>query len=220
MGEQIRRLVWDLPTRLFHWLLVGLFGFSWWSAENDHLDWHLYSGIAVCGLMVFRLLWGVIGTDTARFSQFVRAPRAVWSYLTGKAARPLGHNPLGGWSVLALLGLLCIQVVSGLFAVDVDGLNSGPLSYLVDFDRGRSAAAVHDVSFNLLLMLAGLHILAVLYYLVVKRRNLIWSMVTGLEPVTEDGGATAARLAPRWRLLVAVILAGLLVYGLANGFRV
>ena len=110
-----RQHVWDLPTRIFHWLLVVLLGFSWWSAENHHMDWHRISGIIVFGLIVFRILWGLFGTSTARFSQFLKGPRTVWSYVrpSGSARTvAIGHNPLGGWSVIAMLLLLCVQVGS------------------------------------------------------------------------------------------------------------
>src|SRR5579863_5091977 len=121
--------VWDLPTRLFHWLLVGLFAFSWWSAEHDQMDRHLVSGIVLLALLVFRIIWGIIGGSTARFSQFLKSPRHVVTYLRaqspdggsqeGVAKLAPGHNPLGAYSVVALLVLLLILVVAGLFAVDV-----------------------------------------------------------------------------------------------------
>ena len=177
----LRQYVWDFPTRIFHWLLVALLGFSWWSAENDQMDWHYKSGLTVCGLVVFRLLWGLFGTSTARFGQFVRGPRAIWSYMRGEQPAPIGHNPIGGWSVIALLLALVTQVASGLFSVDVDGLESGPLSSLISFDQGRVAAGIHDVSFWVLLGLVGLHVLAIIFYLVAKRRNLIGAMVTGYQ---------------------------------------
>ena len=221
-GNVPRQLVWDVPTRLFHWLIVGLVAFSWWSAEYDHLDWHLSAGLAVCGLLVFRILWGIVGTDTARFSTFVKGPRAVWSYLRARGGTRVpsspGHNPLGGWSVIALLLTLCVQVATGLFAVDVDGIESGPLSYLVDFDQGRLAAAVHAAAFNLLLALVALHVAAIMFYLVVKRRNLTRTMITGFQPDAE-GSDTRVALAPWWRVLVAVLVSGLLMYGVERGFR-
>ena len=82
-NPQLRRYVWDAPTRLFHWGIAGLVGFSWWSAENGHMDWHYKSGLVVAGLLVFRILWGFVGSDTARFAQFLRGPVAVRAYLRG-----------------------------------------------------------------------------------------------------------------------------------------
>ena len=215
----MRQFVWDFPTRAFHWLLVVLLGFSWWSAETDHMDWHLLSGLTVCGLLIFRILWGVFGTGTARFTQFVKGPRTIWAYLRpGEGAprvAPIGHNPLGGWSVIVMLLLLVIQTVSGLFAVDVDGVESGPLSALLDFDQGRIAAKIHHLSFNFLLALIALHVLAILFYLVVKRRNLIRAMVTGSQPVL--GEAQPVAKAGLWRLAAAIIAAALLSWWIAGG---
>jgi cytochrome b len=215
--KSLRQYVWDGPTRLFHWLLVGLIGFSWWSAENFHMDWHYKSGLTICALLVFRLLWGLFGTTTARFRQFVKGPRGVWSYVRGQQPVTLGHNPLGGWSVVALLLALVTQVASGLFTVDLDGIESGPLSYLVSFDQGRTAAGIHEVSFNVLLALIALHVLAIAFYLVVKRRNLIGTMITGYERATSPVAVSRGG----WiRLIVAVAVAGAVTWWIANGASV
>lgn len=220
MAEQNQQFVWDVPTRLFHWLLVGLLCFSWWSAETDQMEWHQYSGIAICGLVAFRILWGFVGTSTARFTQFVKGPRAVWAHVNSKDAlsNTPGHNPVGGWSVLALLLMVCIQFVSGLFAVDVDGIESGPLSYLIDFDQGRSAARVHAASFNVLMALITVHVVAILFYYLVKRRNLTKVMITGFQPA-HSVDSTATMLVSRWRLTATVVVAALLAYSVATGFR-
>lgn len=175
--------IWDLPTRLTHWLLVGLFGFSWWSGENGELEWHRWSGYALLALLLFRLAWGFVGSDTSRFASFVRGPRAVGAYARRLFARTPsnapGHNPMGGWSVLAMLAALSVQVVSGLFAVDTDGLESGPLSRFVSFSTGRTFAEVHALAFDALLVLVGLHIAAIVFYLVWHRDNLIGAMLLG-----------------------------------------
>jgi cytochrome b len=213
-----RRAVWDVPTRLFHWGIVILLGFSWWPAENDRLEWHTKSGLTVCALVLFRLLWGLAGSSTARFAGFVKGPGAVWRYVRSpndERAAP-GHNPLGGWSVLVLLGLLTLQVATGLFATDLDGLESGPLSYLVDFEQGRLAAEIHEVSFNLLLAAAALHVLAVLFYLIARRRNLIRAMIVGYE---RGSGGEAMVRAPKWRLAAALAIAFAVAYAISTGFR-
>ncbi len=211
-----RQWVWDAPTRLFHWLLVGLVGFSWWSAETHHMDWHQLSGLAVCGLLIFRILWGFLGASTARFSQFVRGPRAVWAYLRGRGPGTVGHNPLGGLSVVALLLALSAQIVSGLLAVDVDGIESGPLSYLVDFEQGRLAARVHAVSFNIVQGLVGLHVLAIVFYLVARRRNLTAAMITGFQKAHATDAAPVTR-ARWWSLALAVAAAALVSAWIARG---
>ena len=178
-----RTRIWDLPTRVFHWSLAGLFCFSWWSAENARMDWHRVSGYVLMALLLFRGYWGFAGSTTARFARFVKGPREVLGYATHFFARPgpvsPGHNAMGGWSVIALIVLLSLQVFTGLFAVDTDGLESGPLATLVSFSTGRSYASVHGISFNLLLCLVGLHVAVVLFYLLYKRQNLITPMFTG-----------------------------------------
>jgi cytochrome b len=211
--------VWDFPTRLFHWSLVALIGFSWWSAEERLMDWHRLSGITVLALVVFRLLWGFIGGSTARFSGFVRSPGRVLAYLRpgSNAPRTAGHNPLGGYSVVLMLLLLTMQVTTGLFAVDVDGIESGPLSFLVSFDQGRVASEIHEISFTLLQIIVGLHVLAILFYLVVKKLNLVRPMVTGSDNAleTSDGALVPASLV---KLIVAAAIAAAFSYAVWKGF--
>lgn len=203
--------VWDLPTRLFHWTMVLLVGFSWWSAETGHMDWHYRSGLAALVLLVFRLIWGFAGASTARFGNFLRPPAAVVAYLRRPkdSVHAPGHNPLGGYSVVAMLLVLVVQVGTGLFAVDVDGLESGPLSHLVDFDQGRLAAGVHHLSFSVLQVLILLHVLAIAYYRL-RGRRLIVPMLTGRDaqipagaPALTGGGLLRALAA-----LAAALLLG------------
>ncbi len=172
--------VWDGPTRLSHWAVAALFGFSWWSARSGHLDYHRWSGLTLLGVLALRVVWGFVGSGTAKFAHFVKGPRTVWRYVRGQLdSRPPGHNPLGALSVLAMLALLAAQVGLGLFSVDVDGLESGPLSDRVSFETGRLCARLHGLGFNLLLTLVGIHLLAVLAHLLIKRDNLIVPMITG-----------------------------------------
>lgn len=208
--------VWDLPTRLFHWLLVLLFAASWWSAENREMEWHYRSGITLLILLTFRLVWGFIGGSTARFSGFLRHPGVAVEYVRGVVPKDAGHNPLGGYSVLAMLLALMVQVGTGLFATDIDGLESGPLSYLVDFDQGRLAAEIHETSFNILLALIALHVVTILFYLVVRRRNLVTPMVTGRDKALS---ATVRGLTPAGpvRLLIALAIAGLAGWWVSGG---
>lgn len=207
--------VWDLPTRIAHWLLVALIPTSWWAAEVAHrLDWHRWSGYAILGVVVFRLYWGVAGAETSRFAHFVRGPGAILAYLRGRTAPRLGHNPLGALSVLALLALLSAQVVFGLFAVDIDGMESGPLSYRVSFDLGRQFAEWHHLTFNLLLALIALHLAAIVAY-ALRRKNLVRPMITGR---TEDAGEDIAP-APLWRLALGLVLAGGAAWLISKGLR-
>ncbi len=217
-GNSTAVRVWDLPTRLFHWSLVALIGFSWWSAEVRQMDWHLLSGITVLALVAFRLLWGFIGGSTARFGQFVRSPGRVLAYLrTGTALRSPGHNPVGGYSVVLMLALLTIQVATGLLAVDVDGIDSGPLSFLVSFEQGRAASEVHEIAFTLLQVVAGIHILAILFYLVVRKLNLIRPMITGSDKALETRTGALVPASPV-RLIVAAALAAGFAYAVWKGF--
>jgi cytochrome b len=185
-------VVWDLPVRIVHWLVVIAVGLSWWSAEERLMDLHRYSGYALLGALVFRIYWGLVGSPTARFSRFVRRPGAVIAYLRDPpAAAAPGHNPLGGWSVMAMLVLLLTQVGLGLFVTDVDGLESGPLSYLVSFDASRELAESHELVFNIILGFIAVHIVAVLFYLIVRRSNLIGAMFTGRRPAHTVNGTVA-----------------------------
>jgi len=216
MNSPIAVRVWDAPTRIFHWLLVALFAFTWWCSKTDRLDWHKASGLAILTLLAFRLLWGLFGSSTARFTRFLKGPGTIAAYLRARSPPLPGHNPLGGWSVVVLLGLLSAQIATGLFAVDVDGIESGPLSYLVTFDQGRVAAQVHSLAFNLLLALITLHILAILFYFVARKRNLVRPMVTGRDTAFPEG---TGGLVPGkwWLLLIAVAAAFLFTWWIANG---
>lgn len=218
----IRVRLWDGPTRLVHWGLVGLVTASWWTQEIGRMDWHRWSGYALLALLVFRIFWGFFGGTTARFGGFVKGPSTVAAYARtmfrpGSAALP-GHNPLGGWSVLAMLAALIAQVVLGLFAVDVDGIESGPLSQYVSFDLGRRLAEWHEISFNILLGLIGLHLAAVSFYLVVRRENLIAAMVTGRRLMASEPGQI--RFAPPAMVLVGVAIAAAVAWIVMKGGRV
>lgn len=175
-----RIAVWDRPVRIVHWLFVLLILVSWRTAEEEMMEWHYRSGMALLGLLVFRVVWGLIGSSTARFSSFVRGPRRVLSYMRGDAGSPIGHNPLGALSVLALLGMTSLQVALGLFAADEDGLESGPLARFVDGELAEDIAEWHETNFDLLVILIGLHVAAIAAYLLFKRKNLVTPMVSGI----------------------------------------
>jgi len=205
-----RITVWDWPTRLIHWLIVALVSFSWGSATYGHMDLHRYSGYSMLGLLVFRMYWGFFGSYTARFANFVKGPRAIADYLRSSVAT-IGHNPLGALSVVVLFAILIAQVSLGLFAVDVDGLESGPLSHFVSFDTGRAIAKVHRTLFNVLLTFIAMHVLAILFYLLFKRVNLIAPMFTGKKSVATDL-AVDSSAAPLLRVAIGVALAAAIVW--------
>ena len=195
--------IWDLPTRLFHWLLVGLIGLSWWSAEYHFDDIHIWSGIAVLSLLIFRILWGFFGSSTARFASFVKGPKAVFGYLQG-TWRGIGHNPLGALSVIALLGIVGIQVGLGLFASDEDGIMQGPLARLIGFDAQETVTELHEDLFNVLLALAALHVAAILFYKL-RGKNLVTPMITGRADV--DSGVEPMKPGKWWAALLCLAVA-------------
>jgi cytochrome b len=208
--------VWDLPVRLVHLALIVLIPFSWWAAKNDHLPWHRLSGYTILGLLIFRLIWGFAGSPTARFAGFLRGPRGLAAYLRGEAGQVIGHNPLGGWSVMAMLTVLATQVGLGLFAVDEDNLEAGPLSKFVSFDTGRAVAHLHHRLFWVLVALIGLHIAAIAVY-ALRGRDLVRPMITG---VAETPLAEAFPLAPAWRILPVTAAAALVAWFVAHGLKI
>jgi len=210
--------VWDVPVRLVHWLIVLSVAAAWWTADAGRMDWHQYCGYALLGLVSFRIYWGFFGSSTARFSQFVRGPRTIVAYLKGRWAAVPGHNPLGALSIIALLALMLTQAVLGLFAVDVDGIESGPLSTYVSFKTGRVAAHWHCELFDPLLWLIGLHIAAVIYYVFVKKENLIGAMMHGKRAYPEPQPPDM-RSASVLRLVIGVVLAAGLTWTVARAFQ-
>jgi cytochrome b len=210
--------VWDVPTRLTHWLFVVLVTFSWWSAETSRMEWHRWSGYTLLGLVIFRIYWGLAGSSTARFGEFVRGPRAIGNYLQGSWNTAPGHNPLGALNVVALLGLLAVQVSLGLFAVDVDGIESGPLSTYVSFEAGRAAARWHEIVFNVLAGFIALHLIAVIYYVFFRRQALVAAMLHGRRAYP-DPQPPSLRSASVLRLLIGIVLAAGLTWMATRAFQ-
>jgi cytochrome b len=210
-GQAIHRVpVWDPATRIFHWLLVFLVGFTFATGKigGNTMTWHQWGGFAVLVLVCFRLLWGLVGGRHARFRSFVKGPRTVWDYaaLLWRADTPryLGHNPLGGWSILAMLLVLLIQAGTGLFAND-DILTEGPLYALVSKAASDTLTRVHRLNQQLLAALVAIHLAAVFFHLAVKHENLIGPMITGRKhwhaKVDPPGGH------PALALVLAILLA-------------
>jgi cytochrome b len=204
--------VWDLPTRLFHLALIVLFGVQWWSGKAEKIEIHIAAGLTLLGLLIFRLIWGFLGGSTARFGNFLRGPRAVLDDLRGRGAPTLGHNPLGGWSVMIMLVVLLVQAGLGLFASDEDAVDAGPLSDWVSFESAQRLLENHDTLFDVLLVLIGLHVAAVVYYLL-RGDNFVTPMLSGR--CTEVAGAEPMRRAPALRLVAAVVAAAALPLWLA-----
>jgi cytochrome b len=173
--------VWDIPTRLFHWSLLAAVTTSLVSAEVGNMSIHLISGHVVLALVLFRLAWGVVGGRHARFASFVKGPGRVIGYarklIKGDTSAHLGHNPMGGWSVLAMVGLLLLQAGTGLFSND-DILTEGPLVSLVSNATSNFLTKIHSLGSIGLYVLIALHLAAVAFY-TVKGHPIIGAMVTG-----------------------------------------
>jgi cytochrome b len=202
--------VWDLPLRLFHWTLFVLVVVAFVSAQvgGNAMVWHGRAGIAVLGLVVFRIVWGFVGSTYARFASFVHGPTAIRSYLKGQW-NGLGHNPLGAVSVLALLTLLAVQAATGLFADDEIAFQ-GYLYPLVSTNASSNLTGIHKLFEPLLIFLVSAHLLAIAFYLRVKKTNLVKPMITGWTEATKSapqirGGGIAA-------FFFAASIAGLCVY--------
>lgn len=171
--------IWDLALRVFHWSLVAAVSaaIATGLAGGDWMVWHGRAGVAIAGLLGFRFSWGLLGSETARFRSFLPTPARLRAYLAGRW-HGVGHNPLGALSVIALLTLLAVQLGTGLFSDD-DIAFSGPLVSLVPDEQISALTAWHHRVVNLLYGLLGLHIAAIAFYAVVRRKNLVRPMVTG-----------------------------------------
>jgi cytochrome b len=207
--------IWDRPVRIVHWAMALLIPLAWWAVETGHMTWHYRFGFALLGLLVFRLIWGFAGSSTARFASFVRSPRRVVTYLRGGKDYIHGHNPLGALSIVALLAVLALQIGLGLFAENGNGRKAGPFADLIAPSTAHAAGKLHQANFYLLLALIGLHIAAILFYLLVRRNNLIAPMLTGRRPA--PAGTRPVTTAPAARLfLAAAIAAGVALWLIAG----
>lgn len=209
--------VWDLPTRTFHWLLAATIVGSVISGKigGAALVWHFRLGYLVLGLLVFRLVWGLIGGHWSRFANFLYAPRSVLRYLRGQA-RPgdhfeVGHNPLGAFSVFALLAVLAVQVATGLIADD-EIASTGPLNRYVATATGLAATAWHKGPGQaIILALVALHVAAIVFYLVKKGVNLVRPMVVGDKLLPAGTPASIDSAATRFIAVVVAAAAAALV---------
>jgi cytochrome b len=211
---------WDLPTRLFHWALVALIAMAYVSKHwgDASLVWHTWNGYAILVLIVWRLLWGVVGSSTSRFGSFLYGPvaaaRYAFDFILRKPRHYLGHNPLGGVVVFVLLGLVGAMATLGLFAYDDhDGFVGGPLSGRVSDAVWEFATRWHIRLFDFLLYAIGLHIVANVLYLVWKGENLVRAMLTGRKPAQRYEDQTTARFASGWLALGCLLVAAGLVFG-------
>lgn len=209
--------VWDLPTRLFHWSLATAVVVAWVSGSNKLWGLHFTAGLSVLALVIFRLLWGVLGSDSTRFTTFVKGPRAAlahaWDTARGKPNHDTTHNAVGGWAVVPILTLLSVQALTGLFADVDDGLNNGPLMFHAPDAVVRLATRIHAQNAWVILAVVSLHVFAVLGYWVVAGRDLIQPMVTGVKRLPAH--VAAPRLRSAWIGLALFLLCAAAVRGIA-----
>ncbi|QBQ99389.1 cytochrome b/b6 domain-containing protein [Paraburkholderia pallida] len=198
--------VWDLPVRLFHWLAVMLVALAYVSQRMNWMQLHVRAGETLLALVLFRLLWGCFGSETARFTRFIATPAAAWRHLRGLARREpdvqVGHNAAGGWMVLFLLALLLVETLSGLYDNN-DIADEGPLSEIVPAAVANAIMAIHAWGWDLLAGAVVLHVCAIAVYALLKGHNLLGPMVTGAKRL--PAAVRAPRRASLW--LAALLLA-------------
>lgn len=222
---------WDLPTRLFKWSLVALVVLAWVSHRygDPTLTWHQWNGYAVLILLVFRVLWGIVGSSTARFSAWVSSPFAALRYgralLQGRRRPYLSHNPLGAWMILALMAFVGAEALAGLFTVDSNGIFGGPFANTDPLSDPtvlqRTLSRFHHGAFNVLLALVAMHVGVNLFYQFMKKDPIIQAMITGEKPLEPFEDQAAMRPAPASGLravlclgaAAAIVLGGIKLFG-------
>lgn len=200
--------IWDSFVRLSHWLMVGLLVAMWWTAENDYMEWHLRIAPLLGGLLIARIVWGFVGSESARFRTFVRGPKAVVAHLKelkqGSHQPTNSHNPAGGWAVVVLLALLLAQFVSGLMASD-GFFYQGPLANWLGSDRAEQMTDIHELVFDLLVIAVAVHIIAIILYRL-KGIRLIAAMIHGYRTHVAAVKITNG--------VIGLVLAAVFAYGL------
>ena len=222
MVATTRIRVWDIPVRLFHWLLVllvvtlfvtGKLGGNW-------LEWHKRAGFSVLGLVAFRILWGFVGSHHARFVNFLRGPTVVFAYIKGvmhKDSRHYaGHNPLGALSVVTMLGVILLQSVLGLFSND-DLMLEGPYASLVSKAVSDQVTVLHKLNADLILILVGIHLAAIAFSWFYKKQNLVKPMFTGVKILPASAAERPSpRPRPIWLAWLIGVCVAIATYALLN----
>jgi cytochrome b len=220
-----KRLVWDLPLRLFHWVLVLSLAASWYTAENSeeyvtvgenvisYTQIHFYLGYWALGLVVFRILWGFVGPKHARFNNFIPGPSRFFTYagkfLKRDSPPAVGHNPMGAWVVVLMLLMIGAQALTGLFLIDNTEIYPAPFHQTVEAATAGTLGTFHHINFDVLLWIVGLHVLAIVFYRFFKNQNLVGPMFTGYKPasiVPEHEAIKGSELLKA--IIVAVVAAG------------
>ena len=216
-ADPVLTQIWDRPVCVVHWTFAVAVPALWWTAENNEMGWHFRIGILVLMALVFRILWGFFGGSTARFVGFVVAPARAIAYLRGEEMHSgLGHNPAGGYSVLALLTLLVMQVGLGVFAGDPDDGATGPLNSLVSVVTADRATQLHETVFYILLSFIALHLIAIGYHRLVRGEKLVEAMISGKRSLTSPAGP-AFISAPRARVIACATVSILFGWWIWSG---
>ncbi|MGA7782565.1 MAG: cytochrome b/b6 domain-containing protein [Paraburkholderia sp.] len=196
-------LVWDVPVRLFHWLVVVLVISAYVTLKLNWIDWHVRVGEALLALVISRLLWGWFGSETARFRSFVASPAVALQHLRHLFRREpdlqVGHNAAGGWMVMLLLGLLLLETLSGLY-INNDIADEGPLSESVPAWLANAISTLHALVWDVLVAAVVLHVVVILLYALIKRHNLLRPMLTGYKSLPQS--IAGPRQRPAWLALL------------------
>jgi cytochrome b len=199
--------VWDLPLRLFHWLLLVAVVTAYVAVKTDNIEIHAKAGYCILALLIFRIVWGFIGGTHSRFLNFIKGPGSILDYLRRPHdAGRVGHNPLGALSVLGLLGVLLVQAITGLFNHSDDFFFDGPLYKFISTEVFGKIADVHDAMEYVILALIGLHIVAILFYRFVKQDHLVKPMITGNKEIPADSSTPDAQGGSVWLGLIALAI--------------
>lgn len=205
-------LIWDLPTRIFHWLLVVTLLALWYTSENELIELHIKCGYFALSLIVFRIVWGVVGTRHAKFHAFFPTPSRLKRFLVDKHESP-GHNPLGALMIILMILLIGLQAMSGLFIND-DVFSSGPYYGVLSSELESLMNTIHHNAFDFILIASVIHIAAIVYYRVVKKRNLVKPMITGKknqDEVKEHDSIPDSKLIT---FIICAAVVGLFIYWL------
>lgn len=233
-GRKVK--VWDIWVRLFHWLLVGFVLLSYLTGEVGGFDFtmpgsgnfvsnmtlHMWSGVIIFGLLVFRIVWGFAGSTTARFSNFVRGPSVILGYVKTVVSGPVkffaGHNPAGGAVVAIMLLALLVQAVTGMFSQDESFFaTKGPLAYLISDETSKFITSRHELWWEyVILVLIVVHIAANLFYWLVKKQDLILAMITGRRRLPDGEAEPQVSFAATWLGAAIAVAAGIAAWLILN----
>jgi cytochrome b len=209
--------VWELPLRLFHWAIVVLVAAAYLTWRLNWMDWHVWIGLAALTALLFRILWGFWGGESARFAHFAAGPRAALEHLRHLARREpdyqVGHNPAGAWMVWLLLVALLVQTLSGLI-VNNDIADAGPLTERMPAALSNAITAAHRIGWDVLAAAVAVHITAILWYALAKGQNLITPMLSGRKQLPYE--LAAPREGGTLRALALLAISALCVAALAR----